>query len=139
MSGGSITGNTQNGNPADVYIENTSLSAFQVSGDAAVGALKLFAYGSGNTRLTVGSGWTGNVTTLHLRGNDETMATVISYWENKQILRPASGYTLTAGDVAKITSIGNFMSTAASDNTQAISPTHRISDSGGTIGYLTTP
>gem|GEM_PF-5829403 len=136
MSGGSITGNTHNTIPADVYVIITVADRFTMSGSATVGALKLFASGA-TTRnaVTIAGPLTGSVASLHLRRAVTAIADVISAWEDQPVLRAAAGYTLTADDVAQFT-LGNFMSSATSSNTQAINDTHLIADSGMDIGRL---
>jgi hypothetical protein len=65
------------------------------------------------------------------------MPTNIFYWENETVLKPATGYTLTAADVAKIT-LGDFLSNSSTPNRQSISDTHKIENSGANIGKLVT-
>jgi hypothetical protein len=62
------------------------------------------------------------------------MDTAIGFWENKAVLKAATGYTLTAADVAKFP-LGNFLSSTAGE-TQAISGTHKIANSGADMGKL---
>jgi uncharacterized repeat protein (TIGR02543 family) len=101
MNGGSVSGNT--GNSGDVLAySNTS---YTISGNAAIGTLTLIANATANASVTVASGWNGSVTSLNLQGSNAALNTVITYWYDattpKTVLQAATGYTLTAADVAK--------------------------------------
>ena len=134
IEGGSITGNT--GGYGDVSCFQ-NIESFTLSGTAQIGRLFLNA-GSATvyTTLTIAGNWTGNVAELNLRGNSSVMATNMGYWEYKPILLAASGYSLQAADIAKIT-LGNYINNSDGANTQAISGTHSMINAGEYIGRLT--
>ena len=106
MNGGTITGNTRgpdyNQIPADVYIGATAGAAANrvptLNGNAQIGTLTLNAQTNLiNTRINVGPGFNGNVQTLDLRGQINTVLSVASWWESRTVLE---------GNVA--TNIGRF-------------------------------
>jgi hypothetical protein len=132
MNGGSITGNT--GGVGDVsFLVGGNLA---LSGNAAIGILALFATSSSytNVPVSIASGWNGGNITLNLPGNDATMSNVIGFFENKQLIKEATGYTLTATDIGKFT-LGNFSSSTAGA-TQPIGNTHKLGTTGTDIGKL---
>jgi len=121
MEGGSVSGNNAF---ADVYIASNSGFGLTLSGNAAIGDISLNGTDTTRGGINVAGGWTGSVDILNLRGNNATMATVIGWWFNAttpiQVVRGVTGYTLTAADIAKFP-LGNFLSSATSNNTQLIS------------------
>ena len=133
MTGGSITGNTQGTEPSDVYHVNTAANSFTISGNAAIGALKLNAGALANayTKVTIGAGgWTGEITTLNLRGDIANVTTTVSYWASstKTIFND-----ITAAEVAQI-GLGEFISSG--NARQAISPTYIIGTESANLGKL---
>ncbi|MCL2761920.1 MAG: hypothetical protein FWD36_01765 [Treponema sp.] len=137
MLGGSITGNTATSYADGVFVASSMeglIGTFIVSGNAIVDDVVLNFMSPYYPSVTINAGWTGNIGTLNLRRGTADINSVIASWEGEEVLKAASGYTLTTGDVAKILSLGMFLST--SDNTQPISPTYRIADSGVDIGRL---
>jgi hypothetical protein len=130
MEGGSITDNT--GGP-DVFISAPNI--LNLSGNAIIGELILNAFSATlRASVNVGAGWSGNVSKLHLQRTNASIAGVIAFWVDQPVLRPASGYALTATDVGKFP-LGNFVGGSVVA-TRPISETHRISNSGGNIGTL---
>jgi len=118
MNGGSINGNTAQ--YGDVSIDYGA-SPFIISGDAVIGSLSLITNTSSPTSapaINIASGWSGSVGRLNLVRN-ESMANIISFWKDKEILKAASGHTLTSSDVAKVT-LGNFISSSYDAVTQPI-------------------
>jgi hypothetical protein len=133
MSGGSITGNTHRGEASDVYFgpnsaANLSNSSFEISGSANIGALKLYADTTYAADVTIGTGWTGTITKLNLRANIGAIASVRSYWNNKQVFN-----NITAAQVERI-GIGEFISTT--NLRSAISDMHYIGRTGNDLGKL---
>jgi len=127
ITGGSITGNS----PVDLFINSATI--FNLSGNAAVGNIRLNASSAiSNANITLGA-FTGTVGTLNLRSENAVMDTVINWWLNKQVIQAAAGYTLTATDVAKFT-LGNFISSNVSV-TRAIGDTYYIG-TGTDLGRL---
>ena len=130
MTGGSITGNTQGTEASDVCHASTAANSFTISGSSIIGALKLNA-----TSTTLGAtvrvaGWTGEITTLNLRGDIAAIATASGYWINSSRI---IFNNISIGEVANI-GLGEFIS---SDNSrQAISPAFMIADFGENIGRL---
>jgi len=135
MSGGSIS--NVNGK-YDVSV-NYDASSFSLSGDAYVGKLVLItdtASSSAPPVITIRSGWSGSVGNLNLRGNSSQISDVISFWEGRQVLQAASGYTLTANDAAKFT-LGYFSSSNTSSSFDTlIANAHSLKGSAPNIGYL---
>jgi len=136
MKGGSISGNTA---PfGDVHITNYA-GSFTLSGEAAIE--KLVLYTTSQTSIcsvTVGSGWSGSVQSFNLMSNQypASIDSVISWWENKEVLKAAPGYVLQASDVVKFT-LGNFTSSLSpSTVTQSIANTHSLANAGASIGKL---
>ncbi|MCL2229705.1 MAG: InlB B-repeat-containing protein [Treponema sp.] len=131
MSGGSITGNTQGTEASDTYHAVTTANRFTMSGNASIGTLKLNATSTtAGATMSIGTGWTGNITTLNLRGEINAIATALGYWTNstRTILNG-----ITAAQVARI-GLGEFIS---SNNTrQTITDTHIIGTTGTELGVL---
>jgi hypothetical protein len=144
MTAGAITGNfqqrgTASETSADVYITLNSADAsiITLSGSASIGSLKLNPFtATALPSIYISSAWTGNIGILHLRRASTAMNDVITAWVGKSILLAVSPYTLSASDINGITALGNFISSATSNNTQPISPTYMIVDSGANIGRL---
>ena len=144
MSAGSITNNfqqrgTADETQADVYVTLTTADAsiITLSGSASIGSLKLNpASVTVHPSIYISGAWSGNIGMLNLRRNVAAMNDVILAWTGKLILQAASPYTLSASDINGITALGNFISSATSNNTQAISPTYLIADFGEYIGKL---
>jgi len=63
------------------------------------------------------------------------MSANIGYWENKNILLPASGSSLTASVISRFP-LGDFVSSATSNFTQPISNSHKLGNSGADMGKL---
>jgi len=134
MNGGSITGNTHGGTEAsDVYHGAASSNNLTISGDAVIGALKLYASSTTSaTIVSIGAGWTGSITRLNLRGTNTDLATAMGFWtgSTRTIFN-----NITAAQVERI-GLGEFIS---SDNKrQAISNTHRIGTDVADLGKLVT-
>jgi len=135
MSGGSITGNTQGaGNPSDVYHALINSNRFTLSGDAAIGALKLNATSSTTTAgatVTIGTGWTGSIAVLNLRGNNDAIATASTYWNN-------SIRTIFSGiDAEQVENIGLGEFISGNNTRQAIEPDYFIGTGAKNLGRLT--
>jgi len=138
MNGGSITGNTQGtaaqvtdgtAEASDVYHSVTTANSFTMSGDAAIGALKLNATSATVAAgVNIAEGWTGSITTLNLRGGIAAAATVSEWWDYKLIF---SGI-----NTAKINDIGLGDFISSGTDRQPISSSHFISASGYDIGRL---
>ena len=129
LEGGSITGNSGT-TGGDIYADRSYVT---LSGAAEVGILTIFANSSSNTTVTVASGWSGNVASLNLWGNNATMSNVVYYWEGATVLE---GTGLNATTVAKIP-LGNFMNYISPGTTpgttQPIGATHYIDDTTGVL------
>lgn len=139
MSGGKIHGNIRNytdgaplGIPVDVYVSSTTAGALTLSGNAEPGVITLNSASSSSSFSSVTlNRWTG-LAELNLR-KDDTLDSVPGFWEFKQIVRAASGYTLTAQDISRIT-LGNFLSSATTDNSSSAFNTHNIA--GGQMNAI---
>lgn len=133
MAGGAVTGNFRNNDiAADVYVTSTTAGAFKLSGNAKLGVLMLNATGTTDTArstVTLDNNWTGNAI-LHLRGDSAVMNTVISYWVNKPVIRDA-----TTDGIASL-ALGNFVSSATSNNTQQIGNVYNIVSDNSNVGNL---
>ena len=131
MQGGTITGNTGVNGAADVYIDNSiAVFGFKLSGSAQIGTLILNASTkSSYAYSTIVQGWTGSIGKLNLRGSSSSMDNVKSYWEEKIIIEAYDNYVLSAADLAKI-NLGDFISSASSDNNVSISDSHYLANSG---------
>ena len=119
MEGGSIFGNT--GEFGDVAISGT----ITLSASAAIGTITQTYAWYVPPVVSIASGWTGNVGNLHLYRGESYMESVILSWEYQEVLRAATGYSLTVADVAKFP-LGNFVSRAESNYTQPIDYTHEL-------------
>ncbi|MCL2412357.1 MAG: hypothetical protein FWC97_12020 [Treponema sp.] len=127
LAGGNITGNTAVWG-GDMFVMD-SVASFTLSGTASVGTVGLHAATNATafTLLTVADDWTGTVSSLNLRGNGSTIAHVISWWNNRDVL---TGPGVNAANVARIP-LGNFVSVATSEEgRQPIAPTHHINAEG---------
>ena len=127
LNGGSISGNS----PLDITIDLSQ--TFNLSGNTQIGVLVFNAFTANNSTLNLGT-FNGTVGTLHLMGSGAAMNTAISYWEGKQVIQAAGGYTLTAEDIAKFP-LGNFYSTTVGAS-QPINPPYFLETSGANIGRL---
>ncbi|MCL2211943.1 MAG: InlB B-repeat-containing protein [Treponema sp.] len=138
MTGGSITDNAGvNIYAADVFMEtsDTVSSRIQISGASHVGVLLLKAINETvHTKIEIGASFTGNVDTLNLFAANGAVQTVISWWENKQVLEAVNGHTLTQAEVGRFT-LGRFLSSNITNN-QQITATHIIGTSGDDVGKL---
>ena len=133
LEGGVIEGNS--GGAGDVYLANT-INAATLSGNAKIGTLTMNASTSTNrAALTIGAGWDGTVATLNLRSGNTNMETVRGFWANGE---PILLGTVNATTVGQIT-LGNFLSGAATGNTEAISPAYYLNASGVLVGTPPTP
>jgi len=120
MEGGNISGNTA---VSDVhFVQNAN--SLTLSGTATVGNLTLSRTATANPGVTIAPGWSGTVSGLHLRGAGAIaadMATVIGWWFNAGTpVTVARGDGINPTTLGQIT-LGDFMSSAASENRQAIS------------------
>jgi len=121
LEGGSITGNT--GPAGDISVGRNQI--LNLSGTAIVGTLTLGAISTTERGIvSIAQGWSGQVTSLNLLGNNSNMETNIGFYIDKTVLQGAGVYNLVAADLAKFP-LGNFIGNAAAD-TQPISPTHHI-------------
>jgi len=144
MTAGAITGNfqqrgTADETSADVYVTLSSADAsiITLSGSALIGSLKLNpASATVLPSINISGAWIGNISILNLRRNVTAMNDIITAWVGKPIVQAVSPYILSDSDINRITALGNFMSSATSNNTQPISPTYMIADSGADIGRL---
>ena len=128
ITGGSITGNS----PVDLFIH--SAVTFNLSGDAAIGNMRLNASSAAaNASITLGA-FTGTIGSLNLRSENAVMNTAVSWWLDKQIIQAAAGYTLTPADIAKFPP-GNFISTVVGAS-QTISPDYMIGTALPNTGRL---
>ena len=144
MKGGSVTGNTAglgiNEHPADVWVNGGYLAlTLSLSETAKIGSV-FFSTDSSSTAPSItldGSYNPGVLPAINLTtGNtSSSMDGVIDLWKDKEILKAASGYTLTSSDAAKF-DLGSFYTDAAPSANQPISSTHKIADSGTDIGKL---
>ena len=124
LEGGSIEGN--GGVIGDVF-HNQTAGALTLSGNAKIGTLTLnAASATSRSALTIEPGWTGSVEKLNLRGNI-AVASVIGYWANGSPILLGDGVDATT--VTQIT-LGDFRSTAATTNIQAISPDYELNAGG---------
>ena len=134
MTGGSITGNTQgadaaSGEASDVYIDTSAADRSAISGNAAIGALKLNATAAAHASVTIGAGgWSGSIGKLNLRGNIAAVDTAVGYWNNKQVFN-----SITTAQVSQI-GLGEFISSGTAR--RAIANTHFIGTSGANLGRL---
>jgi len=132
MEGGSITENTERGTIIkDVVLYNSPNVPLTLKGNATIGSLTLVYYNGNRSIASIASGWNGTVNQLHLRAYGTDPA--YSYWEDKEVLKAATGHTLTAADMAKFP-LGTFLSNTFPD--QPITNTHKIANSGADIGKL---
>jgi len=130
MTGGSITGNTHLGEASDVYISVMNSDRLTISGNAQIGVLKLNAGATAGASVTIESaGWNGSIGKLNLRGNDNDIATVAGYWNNRQIFN-----NITASQIAQIIALGEFIN--SNNARQAISPAYIIGKEGTDLGKL---
>jgi hypothetical protein len=136
MTGGEINnGLNGTGLVSDVHIISTAAEAlFTMAGGARIGHIKLWAESGGFSKINIGAGLTGNVGTLHLRGNGNMTSTTTLWGHNNQVLQGANGHTLTAADVSRFT-LGNFMPGTALE-TQSIGNTHMLGVFGDNRGRL---
>jgi len=127
MEGGSINRNTvsSSSRPGDVLKENGS--PLNLSGDAEIWYLTLRSTGStpgANAVVNIASGWSGKVNGLNLYATIDTIAEVMTRWENQPVLQG----TVNADNVAKFP-LGNFM-TSSSGAIQAVGNSHYINTGG---------
>ena len=125
----------------DVYIASSNVG-FSLWGNATIGTLTLNAQSLGAaSHILINSSWTGVVSSLNLRGNDSTIANVISdYWLGKEVLQ---GTGVTGGTIARFT-LGDFITNATSgvarkpitDANTGAPNGYMISTSAGTLGKL---
>jgi len=114
MKGGHIHGNTRgaNGYRADIRINQGVVS---LSGGARAYRIILASAGN-NSSLTIGSGWSGTVYNLDLRGGGTggtNWDNTITGWTGNAVLQAADGHTLSAADLANIASARFVIGTAA--------------------------
>ena len=127
INGGSLSGNS----PSDIFIDATAI--FNLSGNAEIGSIILSATVGLNAAFNLGE-FNGTLETLNLRGNTPQLINVIGFWVGKPVIQAASGYTLTADDIAKFP-LGNFSSQTA-DDIQPISNTYMLGTVAPNIGVL---
>jgi len=92
---------------------NASLT---LSDNAVINKIYLNAENTGNSSITIESGWTGSVASLNLYGADTntTIDNVIGFWYNKtQPVTVLKGGGLSAATIAQFT-LGNFYSSMSS-------------------------
>ena len=133
LAGGRITENT-NVIFGDVVVGSTT--NLTLSGSAEIGTVTIASRPQDNVFITVVPGWMGNVNAINLWVGvfADTMQGVIDLWSDRTVLQASEGHTITPADVARF-QLGNFIGSNVADP-QAISPTHRISNSGANIGTL---
>jgi hypothetical protein len=114
IRGGTVKGNTghygADNNPADIFLEEGS--QFFLSGDAAIGALTLYATSYEDDRrasITIDRAYTGSATiNMSYNGHIED---VIPIWENAHIIKGSP----TATDIGRFT-LGRFICDNAAEN-----------------------
>lgn len=126
MEGGSIFGNI--GEFSDVANSGT----FTLNGIATIGTLTQTYVWYVRPTIFIESNWTGNVSSLNLYRSYNYMDNVIYDWENQVVVQATTSYSLTAADIMKFT-LGNFVSSAESNNTQPINDTHKLVLDNGTV------
>ena len=130
MQGGTIIGNSGIENSADVYIDNNiAASGFRLSGHAKIGALTLNANSTAYAYPVIAADWAGNINKLNLRGNNSSIDIVKTYWEEKIIIETEGGYILSTADITKF-KLGDFISSATSNNIEPIINSHYLGNSG---------
>jgi uncharacterized repeat protein (TIGR02543 family) len=162
MSGGKISGNTASvgggvysydrvsftmtdgeiaaDNDVRVSTGVGSFDSITLSGNANVGVITLEAINVNNATITIAGEYTATTNTiLNLYGSDGTITTVIGWWENKQLIKAKTGYTLKETDIAKFT-MGKFICNTAANNRNiagnATGDNYRIEDTGADMGKL---
>jgi len=137
MEGGEIIGNSRQGVLA--WISDIANGSITLSGNARINNnITLYNNDNNYASIVINSDWIGNISNINLYGSDTEMATIISYWQNKVILRAASGHTLNEADITKFPLL-NFISRASNNNTQTIGNTHElVLDEGGQTASLRT-
>ena len=129
MSGGSITGNTQGAEASDVYHATTATNSFTISGNAAIGALKLNAANiTTNASVIVTAGWEGGIATLNLRGTNNDIVTASAFFTGKTL------FSVINTDHAARIGLGQFIS--SNNARQNISPLYCIGTEGADSGRL---
>jgi hypothetical protein len=134
MKGGSIKDNFSAFNtpnsPADVFIYYDG--GLLKSGNAVINTLTINATPTNCSSISIAGAYSGKVDALHLLGFDTNLNTVIDWWLGENIIKPATGYTLTANDISKFT-LGEFRN--AGTDTQKITgntdkPNYKIDNTG---------
>jgi hypothetical protein len=128
ISGGRISGNTDTNGSLDIYISQGS--SFTLSGNAAIGTLTLGASATTNSSITIDKAYTGSAT-LNLYGNNNDIATVIGWWENKAVITGSP----TASDIGRFT-LGRFICNTPAENRSIRDADCSIVSSGVDIGKL---
>jgi len=133
MNGGSITGNTQgsdlaSGEASDVYHAATTANSFTMSGNAVIGALKLNAGSTAAASVNIGAGWSGEIETLNLRGDNAGVGIAAGWWNNKLIFN-----IITTTQIARI-GIGDFIS--SNNATTPVNDEFILVNTGADIGRL---
>jgi len=130
MIGGSISGNTS-------FIGDISLGSSggsTISGDAEIGKLTM-EYNNNFKPLNIEAGWNGSVGSLNLlnaKAAITSLSDAISMWENVKLLQ-GDGLADAFANIG----LGDFVYAYNSTlDTQPITDTHYIADSGADIGKL---
>jgi hypothetical protein len=132
MRGGTVRGvpDSAPATQADVLIA-ADAGSITLSGAVSIDRLQLPS-GVGEIIIPF-PGLSGNVYNMDLRGADADIEKVIfEEWQDRQILKAASGYTLQTSDVGSFR-LRNFISGDYS-RIQRIDITHELDDTGKLIG-----
>jgi hypothetical protein len=130
MNGGSITGNFRGTpvehSPADVYTEVTAVNLVPtLNNNAQIGTLILNASSAtANARINIGNNFTGSVGTLNLRGPDNAVATVATWWTGRTVLQGSN----VSSHISRFP-LGEFIS--RNNGRQAIAP--RVINASGEL------
>jgi len=131
MNGGIVSGNV--GAVGNVLVD-TGTASLTVSGNAIIGWLRLESTVVNPVKIA-SPGFNGAIS-VGMFGAYADILNVIQAWEGKTIVQAASGYTLTASDIARFT-LEEFRGTGVSPPViQPISDTHKIGDTGADMGKL---
>jgi uncharacterized repeat protein (TIGR02543 family) len=120
MSGGKITGNygnytTTNNTSADLWL--TATVSFTLSGAANIDTLQLpmdTTDANIHASVILGGSYTGTVDALNLCSST-AITTVTRGWENKMVIKAATGYIPTATDIGKF-KLGKFVCSTSANN-----------------------
>ena len=123
LKGGSISGNEGANN--DIYAASGTAN-LTLSGNVNIGTIQMAAMSNQSAIITIESGWSGSIGTIHLISNN--------IWNNQRVLQGTGLDTAAVGRVG----LGNFIDDTNSNILiiRPIAATHRIADSGANIGRL---